>query len=460
MGLAAEDVVGFVAKNTTHLAPAVFGCILICAQINPLDPSFIAQDIKQMYQQTKPKLVFCDHDIVDKVQSALNAMQSNAKIILLTKKLSGFLHVSELMMEPKVFYEIPKTVSDASKKCIAILCSSGTTGSSKGVRLSHTQCINLMISSLLIDYSCMLCFSSLYWISGFLTLLQITFNGGKRLITSKSFNPELQMGLIETFGITSVISSPNNVALMIQSPNWEVANLSSIKSYLVGGSFTSETIRHELQKKLNGTVIVGYGMTEVCGIITIAQLSDKQSTTVGKLSNNVELKIINDDGVSVRENVNGEICIRTKNNFLGYVGNEEETNETLDADNWVHSGDLGFMDEGENLYILDRKKFIIKYMNYQISPSEIENMIEKIPGIVTVCVIGIPDLIAGDLPAAFIVKTPQSNITERFILNLCQRKLSDFKQLRGGVHFVDKIPLTPSGKIQKTKLLELVLNQK
>lgn len=87
-------------------------------------------------------------------------------------------------------------------------------------------------------------------------------------------------------------------------------------------------------------------------------------------------------------------------------------------------------------------------------------MIEKIPGIQTVCVIGIPDLVAGDLPAAFIIRTPQSTVTEQFIINLCERELANFKQLRGGVHFVDEIPLTPSGKVQKMKLLEMVLKQK
>ena len=86
-------------------------------------------------------------------------------------------------------------------------------------------------------------------------------------------------------------------------------------------------------------------------------------------------------------------------------------------------------------------------------------MIEKIPGIQTVCVIGIPDLVAGDLPAAIIIKTPQSNVTEQLILNLCERELTDFKKLRGGVHFVDEIPMTPSGKIQKIKLLEMILNK-
>lgn len=261
----------------------------------------------------------------------------------------------------------PQTVSDSSEQCIAILCSSGTTGNSKGVRLSHAQCINMMKSESFFEDSFMLCFSSLYWISGFLTLLRMTLNGGKRLITSKPFNPELQMEMIETFGITNVLSSPNNVALMINSPKWKEANLSSIKYYFVGGSFTSESIRHELQQKLSGSVLVGYGMTEVGGVISIASVGEKLSKTVGKLATNVELKIVDDNGDSVRENVNGEICIRTKYDFLGYVGDEEATSEIMDADNWLHSGDLGYMDEEENLYIIDRKKFIIKYMNYQVS---------------------------------------------------------------------------------------------
>ena len=195
----------------------------------------------------------------------------------------------------------------------------------------------------------------------------MTLNGAKRLITSKPFNAELQMEMIETFGITNVLSSPNNVALMINSPKWKEANLSSIKYYLVGGSFTSENIRHELQQKLSGSVIVGYGMTEVGGVISTVTVGEKVSKTVGKLTTNVEMKIVDDNGDSVRENVIGEICIRPKYEFLGYVGNEEATSEMLDDDNWLHSGDLGYIDDEGNLYVIDRKKFIIKYMNYQVS---------------------------------------------------------------------------------------------
>lgn len=227
--------------------------------------------------------------------------------------------------------------------------------------------MNMMKGDSTFEDSFMLCFSSLYWISGFLTLLIMTLNGGKRLITSKPFNPELQMEMVETFGITNIMSSPNNVALMIHSPKWKEANLSSIKYYMIGGSFVSDSIRHDLQQKLSGSVLVGYGMTEVGGVITMTILDEKQSVTVGKLATNVEVKIVDDNGDSVRENVNGEICIRTKYGFLGYVGNEEATSEVLDDDNWIHSGDIGYMDEEENLFIIDRKKFIIKYMNYQVS---------------------------------------------------------------------------------------------
>lgn len=106
LGIKSGDVMGVVAKNTTHLAPAVLGSILMGAVINPLDPTFIAIDIIQMYQQTKPKLVFCDHDNVDKVQSAIDTMKSNAKIVLLTEKLPGYLHISELMKEPEVMHKM------------------------------------------------------------------------------------------------------------------------------------------------------------------------------------------------------------------------------------------------------------------------------------------------------------------------------------------------------------------
>lgn len=129
-----------------------------------------------------------------------------------------------------------------------------------------------------------------------------------------------------------------------------------------------------------------------------------------------------------------------------YYGNPEATEEMKSEDGWLQTGDIARVDEDGLFYIVDRKKDIIKYAGYQISPTEIEMVIMKIPGVVAVCVTGIP-VPGNDLPVALVVKALDSEVTEEKIIETVAENMVDFKHLRGGVYFVNAFPMTPSGKI-------------
>lgn len=145
----------------------------------------------------------------------------------------------------------------------------------------------------------------------------------------------------------------------------------------------------------------------------------------------------------------GEIYIMATLRFLGYAGNPEATRNAFDRSGWLKTGDLGYFTEDGEIFIVDRKKDMIKYLNYQVAPSELETFIQKMEGVKTACVVGIPDMIAGDLAAAIVVKEKNSLINEQDIVDEVARKLPQFKRLHGGAYFVDTLPLTPSGKVKK-----------
>lgn len=304
----------------------------------------------------------------------------------------------------------------------------------------------------------MLCFSSLYWISGFGTLVAATISGSTRIITTEKFYPELFFYIVEKYKVTVTLSSPTYVALLLQSDALSQSKLSSIKRYLCGGSFVAKELSEEINKYLiNGSIQVVYGMTELSGLLSLNN-SRKNLKSVGKLSYNIKVKLIDDNGQQCGINEVGEICCMPMYPFIGYYGDEENTKETLDEDGWIHTGDNGFFDDEGYLYIAERKKDILKYMAYQISPSEIENIILNCPGVSNVCVVGIPDLVKVDLPAAVIVRKHFGHrITSDEIKDIVAEKCSDFKQLRGGVYFVDSLPLTPSGKVQRRKVREMAI---
>lgn len=304
----------------------------------------------------------------------------------------------------------------------------------------------------------MFCFSSLYWLSGFGTLISTTIRGTTRIITTESFSPELFLYIVQKYKVTVALSAPTYVALLLQSDRLCQSSLSSLKRYWCGGSFVAKELCEELNKYLiNGSIQVAYGLTEIAGILSLNN-SRKNLKSVGKLGFNSKVKLIDENGQQCGVNETGEICCMPLFPFLGYYGDEDNTKQILDEEGWIHTGDTGYFDNDGFLYIVDRKKDILKYMNYQISPSEIESIILNCDGVSNACVVGVPDLVKIDLPAAVIVRTSFGpKVTSDTIKSLVKEKCSDFKQLRGGVYFVDNLPLTPSGKVLRRKVREIAI---
>lgn len=148
----------------------------------------------------------------------------------------------------------------------------------------------------------------------------------------------------------------------------------------------------------------------------------------------------------------GEIYVMSAVRFLGYANNIEDTKNAFDNEGWFKTGDLGYINEDGDIYVVDRKKDMIKYLNYQVAPSELENFIVGIKGVLSVCVVGIPDMISGDLAAAIIVKDKNSDLSEQDVIDEVAENFPLFKRLHGGAYFVDGMPLTPSGKIKKIEV--------
>lgn len=306
-----------------------------------------------------------------------------------------------------------------------------------------------------------LTFSSLYWISGFGILLLATFVGAQRIITSDRFSPTLMLEVIEKYRVTFTITAPSAIAVTLTNPRLETVDLSSLTFFMSAGSKLHAELETRMNRYLpNCKVYSGYGMSEATGIVSV-NYPEPRIDSVGLLAPGLCVKIIDDQGNACGIGENGEIVLNMQYQFVGYYGDAESTGDTLDADGFVRSGDIGHFDEDGYLYIVDRLKDILKYMNFQISPSEIENTILKHPGVKQVCVVGVPDVVCADLPAALVVPNRTGDgvdITEADVHDVVKSKLSDMKQLRGGVYFVDAIPMTPSGKLLRRLAREIVVN--
>lgn len=264
----------------------------------------------------------------------------------------------------------------------------------------------------------MFCFSSLFWISGVITLFKGTLCGATRIITTDVFSAQLQIRLIEQYKITFCANAPHQIILIMKSKCFDKANFSSLKTLIVGGSKVPYFFKSELSPRLpNICLYAAYGMSETVGAISFDMPPKKEKDNVGRLCNGCCVKIVDDDGNNCDKNVVGEVCIKMAHKYLGYHGNPQATKELFDADNFIKTGDIGYFDDDGDLFINGRKKELLKYSNFPIVPSEIDAFLSEMPDIKMASVAGIPDSL-GDLPAAVIVRTEGSNISEKEVCDL------------------------------------------
>lgn len=299
-----------------------------------------------------------------------------------------------------------------------------------------------------------LCFSTLYWLTGLVTLIHGTINGVTRIISNRPYTPDDFLDIVERYKANIILCPPSQIALTLTSERLPACDLSSIELVMVGGSAVPYSLVEKFKQfATNATFLTGYGMSEVCNWIAYHEM--EPSDSVGQLGSNIEVKIINDDGHNLFANEVGEICIRTPYLWSGYYNNPEATNSIYDKDHWIHSGDMGYIDNDGKLYIIDRKKDILKFNNFHFYPTEIEKVIMELSDVVEVCVVGIPDNIFTHLPAAAIVKLSHSDLCEHMVYAHVANRMQHFEQLRGGVYFFDRLPHTVSGKTLRRKVAEI-----
>ncbi|XP_019535556.2 uncharacterized protein LOC109406989 [Aedes albopictus] len=461
MGYGPGNVFTMAVRNDEHAAPVLFACFALGIPVNTLDASFKRDDLSHMLSLVRSQIVFCDRDTWPEMKIALEMTKNDAVVFMVGKGGSqeGCKHVEELLTETRredLF--VPDHFEDASTRMAVILCSSGTTGKPKGVCLSHANCIaNLTNLTDTRSTDVMLCFSSLYWLSGMFFLLIGTAVGGTRIITRDVFNPALALNIIDQFMVSVAFFPPAAALELLKHPQAARTDFSNIRLLFSGGSAVSAELKYALDKLIPHTSSrVGYGMSEIGGIATFSDANIYKAGCAGYLRPLIQAKIVDLNGESLDIGQQGEIMLKPFYKFLGYYGNEAATLEMLDPEGWLHTGDIGRFDEDGLLYVVDRKKDIIKYGNYQISPSELEGAIQSIPGVLNCCVTGIP-VPGNDLPAALIVKCDEAEVDAEDVHRVMNANLGSYKQLRGGVYFTKELPMTPSGKILRRQCREILI---
>lgn len=209
-----------------------------------------------------------------------------------------------------------------------------------------------------------------------------------------------------------------------------------------------------MQRAPNANIVQGYGLTETSPAALLNMPGNTKYASVGVPASATRCKIvaINDStGVGLKAHESGELWIKGPQNMLGYLNNQKATDEML-TDGWIRTGDIGYYDDDGFFYITDRLKELIKVKGFQVAPAELEEILRSHPDITDAAVVGVSHEKNGEAPRAFVIKRPESQISEQDIQTFVSEKVVDYKHLEGGVQFLESIPKNTTGKILRREI--------
>jgi len=307
----------------------------------------------------------------------------------------------------------------------------------------------------------------LYHVAGIQAMMAAIY-GGRTLVMERQFDPKGWMELVEKEKANRAMMVPTMLKQLLDHPDFGKHDLSSLKVITYGAApMPLPVIRKALEVFPGVSFINAFGQTETASTITSLSPEDhvlsgteeekekklKRLASIGKPMSDVEMKVIDDDGNELPQGEVGEIAARGPRVMTGYWKDEEKTAKTIDKDGWVHTGDVGYVDEDGYFFLSGRSSDMIIRAGENISPEELENVIRTHPKVEDVAVIGVPDETWGEEPRAVVIVKKGETATEEEIMEHCREQLASFKRPRSVV-FVDSLPRNPMGKLIKREIRE------
>ncbi|VDO97385.1 unnamed protein product [Soboliphyme baturini] len=363
------------------------------------------------------------------------------------------------------------TVTFFPKQDIALLLfSSGTTDLPKGVMLTH---FNLTASIQILENHFLPTSLNRHWPQvvilpifhayGICTLLSCLVAGCPLTIMSR-FSIDKFLSILRDQKIQHVFAVPYILKRITSDPRVRNYDISCLKAITSATSPLHEETYMKLRKLFPHVTAIkqAFGMTEVMGshVNPVFPGSERKRSSIGMLLPCYEAKVVDiSTGAELGCKKHGEICLKTPTACAGYYQNQEATSVLFDKEGWLHTGDIGYYDEEEFFYIVGRLKELIKVKGFQVSPTELEDIILKHPLVVDVAVIGIPDEINGELPFAYVVRKDAS-LTEEMLAYYFNPKVIRYKRIMpSNIRFVASIPKTKLGKPRRKALLETYISE-
>jgi len=337
----------------------------------------------------------------------------------------------------------------------ALLYTSGTNANPKGVMLSHRNFLSNLDGCIhafhFTEKDVLLGVLPLFHTYALTTTLILPVNMGATTVYLARFSGPKVLELIEKYKITSLFAIPSMYRVLLRAAESVKHDLSTLRLCTSGGEPLPKDVLEAFNKTFPVPLTEGYGLTESTAIVSVNLPEKCKPGSIGPPLDNLEVKILNDDGQKLPLNKEGEICVKGPNVMKGYYKLPKETAETITPDGWLKTGDYGKLDDEGFLWITGRKKELIIISGENVSPNEIEQVISGHEKVFEVAVIGVPDKLRGEAPKAFIALHESAVCTEEEIKNYCMQRLPHYKVPKY-YEFLKELPHGPTGKVLKRAL--------
>ncbi|MFC9687055.1 AMP-binding protein [Kribbella sp. NPDC056951] len=452
LGIRQGDVVALYSPNTILYPVVFYGTTRAGATVTTVNALYTADELRKQLVDSKAKLLVTISLFLPAATAAIEG--TDVTEIFVCDQAEGYRSVMELVAstapEPSV------TINPAED--VAVLpYSSGTTGSAKGVMLTHrniaTNLVQAEATFAMEDGERIIAILPFFHIYGQSVLMNLPFRFGVTVVVLPKFELQQFLTTLDEQKITRAFVAPPIVLALAKHPAVDGVDLSALK-YLTSAAAPLDAELAEACAKRLGLhgVLQCYGMTELSPGTHAVPQDDPEPPpgAVGKLFPSTEQRVVGADGNDVADGEVGEIWIRGPQVMKGYLGRPGETDATIDREGWLHTGDLGRMDARGYLHIVDRVKELIKYHGYQVAPAELEAVLLTDERIADAAVIGVA-LEGNEVPKAFVVPMPGSGLTETDVLEYVAARVAPYKKVRQ-VEFIEAVPKAASGKILRREL--------
>jgi acyl-CoA synthetase (AMP-forming)/AMP-acid ligase II len=462
LGIGKHDVCAVFAPNSPSYVLAVLAIARLGAVATTASPLYTADDLNKQLKDSRARLLFTSAGLAPAWGAALvgSAVEHVVTFDAPEPGAAGAGSAETIAFDTlAASTAAPPRVAIEPHDLVALPYSSGTTGLPKGVMLTHA---NVVANILQVDSAghfvdgedTTVAFLPFFHIYGLTILVFMSLWAGVTVVVCPKFELEAYLTLVERHRATVLHVVPPVVLAFAKHPAVAGRDFSRVRMLFSGAAPLGADVTEQATRRLDCALQQGYGMTEASPAthITPVDVARSKPGSIGPPVANTEARIVDAaTGRDVEPGADGEIWVRGPQIMLGYLNRPDETRATVDADGWLHTGDIGHADADGDFYVVDRLKELIKYKGMQVPPAELEAALLSHPAVADAAVVPLPDAECGELPRAFVVLKSSASATAEALMAHVAQQVAPYKKVRR-IDFVDAIPKSPSGKILRRLL--------